>query len=107
MQQRTDDIRIKWTKVVLPPVFLDEEMPATEKSLATFILPVVPVVRVVVATPIPSPICRFLKFQSVFPPKLPVPSKRKVPLVRLMMPLPVASPPLTLIEFVPASVPAA
>ena len=35
MQQRTDDIRIKWTKVVLPPVFLDEEMPATEKSSST------------------------------------------------------------------------
>ena len=23
----TDDLRIKWTKVVLPPVFLEEEMP--------------------------------------------------------------------------------
>src|SRR5438067_9795035 len=38
MQQRTDDIRIKWTKVVLPPVFLDEEMPATEKSSSTVYL---------------------------------------------------------------------
>lgn len=27
---RTDDVRIKWTKVVLPPVFLEEEMPMTE-----------------------------------------------------------------------------
>ena len=27
---RTDDVRIKWTKVVLPPVFLEEEMPMTD-----------------------------------------------------------------------------
>jgi 3-deoxy-7-phosphoheptulonate synthase len=26
----TDDLRIKWTKVVLPPVFLEEELPITE-----------------------------------------------------------------------------
>ncbi|MGC2421181.1 MAG: 3-deoxy-7-phosphoheptulonate synthase [Candidatus Acidiferrales bacterium] len=32
---RTDDLRIKWTKVVLPPVFLEEELPATEKVSAT------------------------------------------------------------------------
>ncbi len=32
---RTDDIRIKWTKVVLPPVFLEEEMPMTEQASAT------------------------------------------------------------------------
>jgi 3-deoxy-7-phosphoheptulonate synthase len=31
----TDDLRIKWTKVVLPPVFLDEELPATEKASST------------------------------------------------------------------------
>jgi 3-deoxy-7-phosphoheptulonate synthase len=31
----TDDLRIKWTKVVLPPVFLDEELPVTEKASAT------------------------------------------------------------------------
>jgi 3-deoxy-7-phosphoheptulonate synthase len=31
----TDDLRIKWTKVVLPPVFLDEELPTTEKASAT------------------------------------------------------------------------
>lgn len=31
----TDDLRIKWTKVVLPPVFLEEEMPVTEKASAT------------------------------------------------------------------------
>jgi 3-deoxy-7-phosphoheptulonate synthase len=30
-----DDLRIKWTKVVLPPVFLEEEMPATEKATLT------------------------------------------------------------------------
>src|SRR5271165_2852458 len=30
-----DDLRIKWTKVVLPPVFLEEEMPVTEKVTAT------------------------------------------------------------------------
>src|SRR6516162_8341111 len=30
-----DDLRIKWTKVVLPPVFLEEEMPTTEKASAT------------------------------------------------------------------------
>lgn len=31
----TDDIRIKWTRVVLPPVFLEEEMPMTEKASST------------------------------------------------------------------------
>src|SRR5271165_3074325 len=31
----TDDLRIKWIKVVLPPVFLDEELPTTEKASAT------------------------------------------------------------------------
>jgi 3-deoxy-7-phosphoheptulonate synthase len=30
-----DDLRIKWTKVVLPPVFLEEEMPTTEAASAT------------------------------------------------------------------------
>src|SRR5271166_3397401 len=30
-----DDLRIKWTKVVLPPIFLEEEMPTTEKASAT------------------------------------------------------------------------
>jgi 3-deoxy-7-phosphoheptulonate synthase len=31
----TDDLRIKWIKVVLPPVFLEEELPSTEKASAT------------------------------------------------------------------------
>jgi 3-deoxy-7-phosphoheptulonate synthase len=31
----TDDLRIKWTRVVLPPVFLEEEMPLTEKAAET------------------------------------------------------------------------
>jgi 3-deoxy-7-phosphoheptulonate synthase len=31
----TDDLRIKWTKVVLPPVFLEEELPITERASAT------------------------------------------------------------------------
>jgi 3-deoxy-7-phosphoheptulonate synthase len=31
----TDDLRIKWTKVVLPPVFLEEELPLTEAASAT------------------------------------------------------------------------
>src|SRR5271157_63743 len=31
----TDDLRIKWIKVVLPPVFLDEELHTTEKASAT------------------------------------------------------------------------
>src|SRR5258706_12277124 len=32
---RTDNLRIKWTKVVLPPVFLEEEMPSSEHSSTT------------------------------------------------------------------------
>jgi len=32
---RTDDLRIRWTKVVLPPVFLEEELPITERASAT------------------------------------------------------------------------
>ncbi len=35
MFHNTEDIRIKWTKVVLPPVFLEEEMPIQEASSAT------------------------------------------------------------------------
>jgi 3-deoxy-7-phosphoheptulonate synthase len=31
----TDDLRIKWTKVVLPPVFLEEELPITETASGT------------------------------------------------------------------------
>ncbi len=31
----TDDLRIKWTKVVLPPVFLEEEMPTSEIAAET------------------------------------------------------------------------
>ena len=31
----TDDLRIKSTKVVLPPVFLEEELPATERASST------------------------------------------------------------------------
>lgn len=34
MFRRTDDLRIQWTKVLLPPVFLEEELPATEKVAA-------------------------------------------------------------------------
>ena len=32
---RTDDLRIKWTKVVLPPVFLEEELPITDAAAET------------------------------------------------------------------------
>jgi 3-deoxy-7-phosphoheptulonate synthase len=35
MVYATDDLRIKWTKVVLPPVFLEEEMPVTDAASAT------------------------------------------------------------------------
>jgi len=35
MIRRTEDLRIQWTKVVLPPAFLDEELPTTEKPSAT------------------------------------------------------------------------
>ena len=35
MLYATDDLRIKWTKVVLPPVFLEEELPITEQASAT------------------------------------------------------------------------
>src|SRR5208337_2997439 len=35
MFHTTEDLRIQWTKVVLPPVFLEEERPATEASSAT------------------------------------------------------------------------
>ena len=35
MPPKIEDLRIKWTKVVLPPVFLEEDLPATETSTAT------------------------------------------------------------------------
>jgi 3-deoxy-7-phosphoheptulonate synthase len=37
MLHRTDDVRIKWTKVVLPPVFLEEEMAMTERASSTIV----------------------------------------------------------------------
>ena len=35
MFHSTEDLRIQWTKVVLPPVFLEEELPITEAASAT------------------------------------------------------------------------
>jgi len=35
MFHNTEDIHIKWTKVVLPPVFLEEERPVTDAASAT------------------------------------------------------------------------
>jgi 3-deoxy-7-phosphoheptulonate synthase len=32
---RTDDLRIQWTRVVLPPVFLEEELPISDAASAT------------------------------------------------------------------------
>jgi 3-deoxy-7-phosphoheptulonate synthase len=32
---RTDDLRIKWTRVVLPPVFLEEELPISDNAAST------------------------------------------------------------------------
>ena len=32
---RTDDLRIRWTKVVLPPVLLEEELPISDKAAST------------------------------------------------------------------------
>jgi 3-deoxy-7-phosphoheptulonate synthase len=38
MAHRTDDLRIKWEKVLLPPAFLDEELPISEEvSDAVFV----------------------------------------------------------------------
>ena len=35
MNPGIEDIRIQWTKVVLPPVFLEEERPVSEEAIAT------------------------------------------------------------------------
>ena len=35
MPPNIEDLRIQWTKVVLPPVFLEEDLPITETSTAT------------------------------------------------------------------------
>ena len=35
MNPGIEDIRIQWTKVVLPPVFLEEELPISEAAIAT------------------------------------------------------------------------
>jgi 3-deoxy-7-phosphoheptulonate synthase len=35
MPHPTDDLRIQWTKVLLPPVFLEEEIPTTEQASAS------------------------------------------------------------------------
>jgi 3-deoxy-7-phosphoheptulonate synthase len=32
---RTDDLRIQWTKVVLPPVFLEEQLPISDEASST------------------------------------------------------------------------
>ena len=35
MFHATEDLRIQWTKVVLPPVFLEEERPVTDSASDT------------------------------------------------------------------------
>lgn len=35
MSHHTEDLRIQWTKVLLPPVFLEEELPITSKAAET------------------------------------------------------------------------
>ena len=35
MPPKIEDLRIQWTKVVLPPVFLEEDLPITETASAT------------------------------------------------------------------------
>ena len=35
MFYNTDDLRIKWTKVVIPPLFLEQELPTTEMASST------------------------------------------------------------------------
>jgi 3-deoxy-7-phosphoheptulonate synthase len=35
MPPKIEDLRIQWTKVVLPPVFLEEDLPITENATAT------------------------------------------------------------------------
>ncbi|HTM16180.1 MAG TPA: 3-deoxy-7-phosphoheptulonate synthase, partial [Terracidiphilus sp.] len=35
MNPGIEDIRIQWTKVVLPPVFLEEERPVSDDAIAT------------------------------------------------------------------------
>jgi 3-deoxy-7-phosphoheptulonate synthase len=35
MPPKIEDLRIQWTKVALPPVFLEEDLPVTESSTAT------------------------------------------------------------------------
>ncbi|HEV2022779.1 MAG TPA: 3-deoxy-7-phosphoheptulonate synthase [Terriglobales bacterium] len=35
MPYNTEDLRIRWTKVLLPPVFLEEEFPITDKAAQT------------------------------------------------------------------------
>ena len=35
MFHSTDDLRIEWTKVVLPPAFLEEELPITDRATST------------------------------------------------------------------------
>ena len=35
MFHTTDDLRIEWTKVVLPPAFLEEELPITDRATST------------------------------------------------------------------------
>jgi len=35
MPPKIEDLRIQWTKVVLPPVFLEEDLPVSETSTAT------------------------------------------------------------------------
>jgi 3-deoxy-7-phosphoheptulonate synthase len=35
MPYHTEDLRIQWTKVLLPPIFLEEELPITDKAAQT------------------------------------------------------------------------
>ncbi len=73
------------------------------KSLLKVIAPAP--VRVVVAWPTPLPKVKLLNIQPESPPKLPEPSRVKVPPDKLIRPLPIALPPLTVMSTVPDKVP--
>jgi len=38
MPPKIEDLRIQWTKVVLPPVFLEEDLPITETQRRPFLM---------------------------------------------------------------------
>ena len=99
-----------FTKGVPEPGSVHVLLPASSSWVAAIVsdpLDVIVLLAVegVLALSEPLPNVRLLNVHALVPPKLPAEDNKNVPPVRLIVPLPVTSPPLTVISLVPERVP--